>query len=55
MHVGWIFAELFDALTGEIGRHEMKVGELGHRMPHLLVDRAGHLAALDVHQRDVHV
>src|SRR5262245_18243731 len=55
MHVGWIFTELLDALTGEIGRDKMKVGELGDRMPYLFVDRAGHLAALDVHKRDVHV
>jgi hypothetical protein len=35
--------------------HQVKVGQLGHRVSHLLVDRPGHLAPLHVRHRDVHV
>ena len=43
------------ALGGSLGRDHVEVGELRHRVADLLVDRAGDLAALDVHQRDVQV
>ena len=43
------------ALGGRSVDDEVQVRELRDRVAHLLVDRAGDLAALDVRDRDVHV
>ena len=41
--------------AARVGRHQMHIGQLGHRVTDLLVDRSGHFAALDVRDGDVHV
>ena len=51
----WAQGEEHDALRGRLGRHEVQIRELGDRMPDLLVDGTGDLAALDVGKRDVQV
>ena len=43
------------ALARALGRHQVQVRQLGDGVAHLLVDRAGDLAALHVDDRDVHV
>ena len=44
-----------EKFAGALGRREMNMGELGDGVAHILVDRAGHLAALRVSHRDIHV
>ena len=44
-----------DALGGPVGGDQVQVGELGDGVAHLFVDRPGHLAALNMRDRDVHV
>ena len=48
-------AEANEVLRRELGAREMQVGELGDGVPHLLVDRARDLAALQMGDRDVGV
>ena len=50
-----LLAQLDHSLAGKRRRHQMEVGELRDGVPHLLVDRTGHFAALHVHDGNVHV
>ncbi len=52
-HAFGVLAHADHVLPRALGRDEMQIGELGDGMAHLLVDRAGDLAALDMGEREV--
>ena len=50
-----ILAHADDPLRCLAACHEVQVRELGDRMPHLLIDRPGHFAPLNMRHRNVQV